>query len=184
METRGKTLNLLAGLLAGFLTLIGIGTAARAQVNITLGWDSSTDPAVKGYKLYEGLASRVYTSTSSVGKVTSTVIPGLMPLTTYYFAVTAYASNGLESPYSGEISYTVPAPTAARLQIAVNSSKQVVLTGTAPAAYTYAVLASKDRKTWTTNGTITVNNNSAFQFTDISKATNSPRFYRLRQTSP
>jgi hypothetical protein len=184
METRGKRVKKLAGFMAGVLTLIGISAAARAQVNITLAWDPSTDPAVKGYKVYEGQTSRVYTFTSNVGKATSAVIPGLMPTTTYYFAVTAYATNGLESAYSGEISYTVPAPTTARLQMAVNSSKQVVLTGTAPPAYQYAVLASKDLKHWTTNGTLTVSNNALFQFTDISKATNSPRFYRLRRTSP
>jgi hypothetical protein len=184
METRGKTVKKLARLLAGFLTLVGISTATRAQVSITLGWDKSTDPAVAGYRVYEGVASRVYTTKSDVGKATSTTIPGLMPTTTYYFAVTAYTTNGLESAYSGEINYAVPAPTAARLQMAMNSSKQIVLTGTAPPAYKYAVLASKDLKSWTTNGTLTVSNNAIFQFTDTTKATNSPRFYRLRQTSP
>ena len=45
---------------------------------------------------------------------------------TYFFAVTAYDTNGLESDYSSEVSYTVPLPT--------NTAPTIVLTSPANGA--------------------------------------------------
>jgi hypothetical protein len=69
----------------------------------------------------------------------------------------------------------------ASLRLSMNSSRQVMLLGTAPVSNTYAVLATKDFKTWTTNGTITIGAGGGFQFTDPGSATNSRCFYRLRK---
>jgi len=76
---------------------------------------------------------------------------------------------------------TVP---GAVLELAVNTAKQPVLSGAGPVGYRYAVLASRDRQTWTSNGSVTVGSNGLFQFTDPARTTNSIRFYRLRQTAP
>jgi len=166
-----------------FVVIIGMSTTTHAQTSVTLGWDPSPDKSVAGYRVYEGQASHVYTFTNNVGKATSATLTNLFPAKTYYFAVTAYTTNGLESSFSGEISYTVPAATAARLKVGANGAKQMVLSGTAPAAATYNVLASKDLKPWTSIGVLTVNSNSTFQFTDPGATTNAIRFYRLLQTS-
>jgi len=186
MLIRGNNRNTLANLAAGFLVTISVfTTAAHAQSSVTLGWDASTDPALAGYRLYQGVVSHTYTSSTNVSTATTATVTGLMPGRTYFFAVTAYDTAGLESSYSGEVSYTVPvpAPKGPRLQMAVNAAKQVTLSGTAPAGYMYAVLATKDFKTWTTNGSVLVSTNGTFQFIDPTAATNSMRFYRLRQIS-
>ncbi|HWX20908.1 MAG TPA: fibronectin type III domain-containing protein [Candidatus Binatia bacterium] len=183
MIGRRRKVNIVAFLTAGCLALSGIGTALQAQSTVTLAWDPSPDPAVTGYKLYQGLASQSYSITNNVGKATSITVSNLTAGVTCYFAVTSYDLNQLESPFSGEISYTVPSAvgTAAQPQISVNHSGQVVLSGAAPAGYTYSVMATSDFQTWTTIGTLIVSTNGTFHFTDPAAATSSMRFYRLRQ---
>ena len=76
---------------------------------LTLAWDASTDTNIANYKLYYGTISGSYTQVVSAGPVTQTTITGLTPGTTYFLAVTASDSTGLESAYSNEISFAVPA---------------------------------------------------------------------------
>ncbi len=76
---------------------------------ITLAWNANSEPTVTGYKVYYGTASRVYSAVIDVGNWTSCVISGLQEGITYFFTATAYNSEGDESSYAGEISYTVPA---------------------------------------------------------------------------
>jgi hypothetical protein len=93
--------------------LIGAAVSARAQSSITLAWTASAGTDIAGYNVYYGEASHTYTTKVSAGDSTTGTISGLTPGVTYYFAVTAYDSVGLESGYSSEITYTVPlgAPT-------------------------------------------------------------------------
>jgi len=179
-------MNALAGLSVGVMVAFGFGAPARAQSSLTLAWDPSPDPAVVGYKLYEGTVSRNYSVTNDVRDATEATATLLLPGNTYYFAVTAYDTNHLESPFSGELSYTVPSilTNVAHVQLSFNSSRQLVLAGTAPASYTYAILATKNFKTWTTNGTVTIGTGGGFQFIDPASPTNSRCFYRLRRIAP
>jgi hypothetical protein len=106
------------------LTAFIIGLVALANVTIQaqtvsrktsvpsvgLAWDSSTDPTVGSYNLYQGSASGSYTNVVSTGlSPTPTVsLTNLVRGVTYFFAATCVATNGLESVYSTEVSYTVP----------------------------------------------------------------------------
>ena len=92
--------------------MLAAAFCVRAQTaNVTLAWNASQNLLVAGYRLYQGLASGKYSTNLSVGNYTNVTISGLLSGTNYYFAVTEVAANGLESPYSGEISYAV-APAA------------------------------------------------------------------------
>src|SRR5262249_48873477 len=64
---------------------------------------------VAGYKVYQGGTSGIYTNSINVGNVTQATVSGMIVGRTYYFAATAYNSLGIESDYSSEIAYTVPA---------------------------------------------------------------------------
>jgi hypothetical protein len=86
---------------------------------VTLAWDPCPD--VAGYRLYEGVASGVYTITNAVGNATTGTVTGLVGGVTYFFAVTAVATNGAESAYSSEVSYTPPLPTRSAPAIALTS---------------------------------------------------------------
>ena len=75
--------------------------------SVTLEWDANSEPDVAGYKLYFGTASGIYTETFDAGKVTVAAVP-LVPGVTYFFAITAYNGEGLESGFSNEVVFTAP----------------------------------------------------------------------------
>ena len=81
--------------------------------SVTLAWDQNpvtSDPATNtvGYLLHIGFASGIYAQTTNLGNTTSVVVSNLTSGTKYFFAVTAYNSAGIDSPYSNEVSYSVP----------------------------------------------------------------------------
>jgi hypothetical protein len=88
-----------------------VSSSAQGQSRVTLAWDPSPGGAIAGYRLYDGVASRTYTNIIDAGNVTTQAVSGLTAGVTYFFAVTAYDTNGLQSDYSSELSYTVPLPT-------------------------------------------------------------------------
>ena len=86
-----------------FIFLVIPSLAGAASVK--LAWDPSTEEDLAGYKIYYGYDSRNYNTSIDVGKTTTFQVTGLEYDQTYYFAVTAYNTSGLESDYSNEISY-------------------------------------------------------------------------------
>ena len=87
------------------------GTFTDSFTAVNLAWYPSPDSGVAGYYLHEGVASGSYTNLIDVGNSTNAIVSNLVWGATYYFAVTAYYTNGQESPLSSEISFTVPFPT-------------------------------------------------------------------------
>ena len=74
----------------------------------TLAWDPVTNPAVVGYALYYGPTAGNYTARIDVGNVTSYTVSNLTEGATYHFAVTAYDAAHTESPFSNDVSGTIP----------------------------------------------------------------------------
>jgi len=97
----------------GFICLVCLPTLRATPPSVVLDWDASVDPTVAGYNLYYGSASRGYTNVVAAGAATTAAVSNLTVGATYYFAATTYNLAGLESDYSAEVSYTVPAPNAA-----------------------------------------------------------------------
>jgi len=71
---------------------------------VTLEWDAVIHPLLKGYVVYYGTYSRDYDVSLDVGNWTSCTIADLEDSETYYFAVTAYSTEGEESDFSNEVS--------------------------------------------------------------------------------
>ena len=69
----------------------------------TLVWSPSPTEGVVGYKVYYGTASRNYSTVLYAGLMLDYTVKGLDGATRYYFAVTAYTSDG-ESDFSNEVS--------------------------------------------------------------------------------
>ena len=92
----------------GAALLLAVLAASAQGQSVTLAWDPSPSAGVAGYRLYKGGASGAYTKVIDVGNVTSNRVSGLASGATYFFAVTTYDTNNLESDFSNEICYTVP----------------------------------------------------------------------------
>jgi hypothetical protein len=101
-QTRSRFFVNFCTLLIPFVAAFG----SYAQ-SVTVAWNVVSGAA--GYRLYQGGTSRVYTNFTDVGSATQTTVSGLAAGKTYYFAATAYNSMGIESDYSSEINYIVPA---------------------------------------------------------------------------
>ncbi len=92
---------------AGFI-LAAQAANVHAGQSLRLAWDANVEPNIAGYRLYYGNTSGQYTQSMDVGNVTLATVSGLTEGLTYFFAVTAYNTFGLESDPSNEISYTAP----------------------------------------------------------------------------
>ena len=77
---------------------------------VSLAWNANPESDVAGYKVHFGTQSGVYTNVVDVGKVTQALLPQLEMGSTYFMAVSAYNSTGLESPRSTEFSVTAATP--------------------------------------------------------------------------
>lgn len=76
-----------------------------AAQTVTLGWNPNPEPNIAGYRLYYGTSSGNYNYYVDAGNSTVVTLSSLGEATHYYFAVTAYNSSGIESPFSSEVSY-------------------------------------------------------------------------------
>jgi hypothetical protein len=78
------------------------------STEVTLAWEPNPEPDIDCYLLHYGPSSGEYDTTVNTGEETRYTVAGLEPGATYYFAVTACNSAGMESGYSNEVAYTVP----------------------------------------------------------------------------
>src|SRR6185295_467721 len=92
--------------LRNLLVVIGCILSVQSAFSVTLAWDRNPEPDIAGYILHSGTNSGHYVNAANVSNVTTNTVLGLTPGVTYYFAVTAYNTSGLESDFSNEISYT------------------------------------------------------------------------------
>ena len=96
----------------------------HASQSVNLAWDPNSEPDLAGYRVYFGTGSDNYTQTMEV-ETPSATVPDLTEGVVYYFAVTAYNTEGVESGYSNEVSYAVPTSTPAQSDGLLNISTRV-----------------------------------------------------------
>ena len=164
-----------------FNSIQAFSATAPAGQSVSLSWDASPSGDVTGFNVYYGAVSGAYTNMVNAGSVMSTTISGLVAGVTYYFAATAYDGLGMESDFSSEVSYLVPANLSV-IQIRLASAGQFVVTVTGLVGRTYEIQATQDFWTWTVIGTVTVGVGGSLDFTDPNAAAFPQRFYRTRET--
>ncbi len=162
-----------------FVLLVSFANAEKAHAdNITLDWSASDSPSVTGYNVYYGTNSGNYPYKLDAGDSTSATISNLTAGVTYYFAATAYDESGEESPFSAEITFTVPG-IISLIQGAAPGSPASLQFPVAP-GHSYEVQATTDLQNWTSIWQSDVVSSSfSMQFTDPDAASYSSRFYRL-----
>lgn len=108
-----------SGLLAGCATKSGpppkpkpvkrmIRTDPLNPITVTLAWNGNPDPSI-GYRVYQGAQAGLYTNVLDAGTNLTGTFSNLTRLSTFYFAATAYNTNGLESVYSDPLAWSPPA---------------------------------------------------------------------------
>ncbi len=164
--------------------------------SVTLEWDANSEPDVAGYKLHFGPASGSYPETFDAGNLTTATV-AVVPGATYYFTVTAYNTEGLESPFSNEVTFT--APQLPELQVehitppegtglengipdvtgtALLPDGSLSFTISAQAGQSIQVEASSDLLSWICRG-ILENPTGGIIVTDPDAAAYERRFYRV-----
>jgi Fibronectin type III domain len=166
--------------LGGILLLVLLHNPAQAETGVTLTWTPSPSPNITGYNVYYGLTNGTYSQMVNAGNVTNAVLSGLTGGTTYYFAVTAYNSFGIQSAFSIQASYALP-PTLTGLQIRAAPGGAFILTLVAPTSQTNEILATQNFTVWTVIATVTLEAGSTFNFTDTAAANYPMRFYRMQE---
>ncbi len=157
-----------------------------------LSWNPSPSPNVAGYHVYRGIASGSYTDRIYSGDATSLVLPDMEPGMTWYYVITAYGLDGLESGATTEISLTAPQLSGLAAMVAITpvlSLKQMPVTGlssvyslkaSGPIPPAWAIEASSDLQTW---AMLTTGSNSAVNVTVVASPKNQLLF-RLASTQP
>jgi hypothetical protein len=147
-----------------------------------LEWDPNPESNLGGYRVYIGEASRSYAQTIDTGTRTSQELTNLFPGVTFYFAVTAYDRDGLESDYSEEIVYTPPvngtnAALLATSLVRTNHASTLQFVGRA--GQQCRVLFSTDLEHWQTLLATTLTNSHPMNSTDAGASNRPMCFYRV-----
>jgi hypothetical protein len=176
----GRAGRLIGSLLLALIlhSVPAFGVIVTGQYGAALNWERSSSPEVAGYRVYYGTACGNYTHSVTVGNLTTNTIPGLASGVTYFFAVTAYDTNGLESNFSNESSY-VPGIPAVQLRPA--PAGQFGLSVSGLIGHMYEIQATQNFTDWTVIGTVTLGASAAADFTDPNAANFLTRFYRTRE---
>jgi fibronectin type 3 domain-containing protein len=161
---------------------IGTTNTTPSGLTIALAWNPSPDANVAGYYVVYGLTADTCTNQLDAGASTNATVYGLQAGVTYYFVVTAYDDNGLESAPSNEIVYTAQNPPPASpitLQINYNTSAGMNLAFAAPDAGTYQIQATEDFQTWQPLWTTNAAAAGPITFMVADSANYPHRFYRM-----
>ena len=163
------------------ITILSALPIYAADVRLT--WDANPETDIAGYRVYWGLGSRSYTTNATSGLNLANTVSGLADSTTYYFAVTAFNTSGLESDFSNEVTVTTatprPAPptgvsgvpVVASLRLATNSVGWITRTAVVQVEPGATIKAQFSTASWSFGRTLVATNGFAF-FTG--KATQAP----------
>ena len=155
------------------------GATVAGPYGAVVNWNRSLDPQVIGYRIYSGTSSGHYLISYPTGNVTSTTVAGLTAGTPYFFALTTYGTNGIESPFSEEINFV---PGQSSVQFLAAPNHQFTLTVGGLIAQSYDVEATQDFQTWSVIGNVTTSVVGSTSFTDTNAALFAKRFYRTKAT--
>ncbi len=128
------------------------GGAVINQINLTLAWDANTETDLAGYKVYFGTASRTYGAPTTIGTTNTITLYGFAT-GTYYFAVTAFNTSGLESGFSNEVTATILSPAQPPAPASIIQGPQLVdITSTSAQLSWKSSVATKSRIEYQTAG--------------------------------
>ncbi len=130
----------ISNLFAYLLCILSLCTPAFAVQQADFSWLPNQEANLMGYKIHYSTVSGQYDQAIDVGNpgtangVVQGTVTGLAGGTTYYFAATAYDSDGFESDYSQEVVWSAPVdesvlppapPVANNLSVSLNEDSGI-----------------------------------------------------------
>jgi hypothetical protein len=165
------------------------GRLSAAQ-SVTLAWDANSELDLAGYRLYCGTIPRGYDHSIDVTNATTTAVADLQAGTTYFFAVVAYNTAGLESDFSNEVAYTTtnsPSVGSTPTIIEVTQPESyVVVTWTSNPGQSYRVVYKDrlDEIQWMAASEVLVAIGPQTSWTDLQANVAAQRFYAILPIGP
>lgn len=87
---------------------LSLAQMVHGQTSVVLGWTPPADNSVAGFYVYYGTASGQYTTKIDAGSAFTYKVPNLTPGLNYFFIVSSYDINGVESTPSAEAELSLP----------------------------------------------------------------------------
>jgi hypothetical protein len=109
-----------------WLALAGTSTALDIPGTVSFAWDANPETDVAGYIVHYGSASGSLSQRLHVDTSPTATVSGLEPGNTYYFAVQAFNTAGLNSLLSSEVSVTIPVLDAPEISVRQASGNVLV----------------------------------------------------------
>ena len=183
-----KYIGLIAFAAAGFS--LQLANAVESSTTVTLIWEPDPAANIQDYRVYVGTQSGQYAQIYDAGAMNSIAIDQLQVGPTYYFAVVAISTSGLESPLSAELVVDfAPPPLPTETQVTVAETGGFKLQWTFPTSALssspeFIVEASPDLVNWLQVATVDPNNSllgsgPAQHFSWPAPITADRMFYRL-----
>src|SRR6187455_1204919 len=163
--------------LAALMALGGGMVPVSAQQTFSLSWNANPEPDVVSYRVHVGTVSRQYSQSFSTA-APSIDISDLPSGPTYFFAVTAVNSAGLESDFSAEIS-SAGAPSGPVVNSRLTATS-IRLTVNAPAGSTVTFESSINLQDWAVYANRVANTQGVATFNESRSGAQPMRFFRAR----
>jgi fibronectin type 3 domain-containing protein len=157
------------------LSATGSLGAQQSGAGLNLAWAPNLEEDIAEYRVYVGTSSRQYSAFHSAGSATSLRVAGLIAGRTYYFAVTAVNTAGLESGFSSEVSSVAPT----ELDGSFNGANLVINVNSVPGT-AVTIESSTNLRDWTYHSTTTPNSSGQAQISTSSGPQGPVRFFRAR----
>ena len=160
--------------------------AAPGSIPI-LEWESLPDPSISGYNLYRGTKSRAYDEVVDVGTQTRVDLTGLEAGTTYFFSITAYNADRIESDFSDEVRFTPSADTVTSRTlpcVVIPSESSVTIQFVGQRGQHYQILASQDLLTWEAVYSVQPETNQVIRFQRKKTQFKPMEFFRVMGALP
>jgi len=144
----------------------------------TLAWNYSPDSSVAGYALYYGITGSGATNRLDVGMTNMATLYNLLASTNYFFYVTDYDCNGIESPPSTVMYYTPQALSAVKLTALANGTMSLSFQAAPGSVCLVEYTPSLNPAKWKIWGSATADSNGNITITDQVSGNTPSRFYR------
>jgi len=168
-------------LVSGLLILLAFtrleGAVALPASPCTLWWNQSPSSSVVGYVLYYGINGSA-TNRQVMGKIYATTLFNLLTSSNYFFYVTSYDADGVESPPSNVLHYKPQALSLLKLTSPTTGTMNLQFRAAPASICLIEYTPTLNPAQWQILGTATADANGDIMITDSQAGESPARFYR------